>query len=326
VVEKDRTTVEARAIALPDKRSVAADPAIAALLANEHAATIAYVRTPLGTTDFRMSSYFADVGEVGATEIVNQAQADYVARYIRTNLPQYAGLPVLSMASPFKSGAAGPGDYTDVKAGPVALNNAADLYLYPNALAAVKIDGAGLKAWLEFSARRFNTIDAALAAPQELVNTAHPSFNFDEITSSDVHYEIDLTQPPGRRIRALSYRGKPVADNQELIVATNSYRAGGGGNVPGLDGSKTVLASPDTNRDVLIAHIQALKQLTRAANGDARSWSFARVKTAGPVVFHAPPGLLELARAAGLVNVSLLRGDDGAGKGFALYAIDLAQP
>jgi 2',3'-cyclic-nucleotide 2'-phosphodiesterase/3'-nucleotidase len=56
-------------------------------------------------------------------------------------------------------------------AGSLALNNAADLYLYPNALYAVKVDGAGLKAWLEKAARRFNTIDPAKTEPQELVNT-----------------------------------------------------------------------------------------------------------------------------------------------------------
>ena len=48
------------------------------------------------------------------------------------------------MASPFKSGHAGASDFTDVPAGPLALNNVADLYLYPNALYAVKINGAGL--------------------------------------------------------------------------------------------------------------------------------------------------------------------------------------
>ena len=62
----------------------------------------------------------------------------------------------------------GVGDYTDVKAGGVALNNAADLYLYPNALHAVKLDGAGLKAWLEKSAERFNRIDPASGALRTL--------------------------------------------------------------------------------------------------------------------------------------------------------------
>ena len=86
-----------------------------------------------------------------------------------------------------------------------------------------------------------------------------------------------------------------------------------------------MLASPDTNRDVLIAYIKASKQLTLAAHGAQRSWRFAKVKTAGPVVFHSAPGVLALARAAGLTNVSLLRADDGGGKGYALYAVDLSQ-
>ncbi len=135
------------------------DAAIARLVAEEHAATIAYVQTPVGATDFRMSTYFADVGDVSAIEVVNQAQSGYLAAYVKANLPQYAHLPVLSMSSPFKSGSAGVSDYTDVKAGNVALNNAADLYLYPNALYGVKMNGAELKAWLEQSAQRFNTID-----------------------------------------------------------------------------------------------------------------------------------------------------------------------
>ena len=86
-----------------------------------------------------------------------------------------------------------------------------------------------------------------------------------------------------------------------------------------------VIASPDTNRDVLIAWIRTHKRLTRAADGAARSWRFTPVATAGPVVFHAPPGRLELARAAGLQGVTELRADDGQGKGFALYAVDLSK-
>ncbi|HEV7813556.1 MAG TPA: metallophosphoesterase, partial [Janthinobacterium sp.] len=58
VVEKDKTIVEQRAIQNADQRFVAADPAIAGLIAAEHAATIRYVQTPVGKTDFRMSSYF----------------------------------------------------------------------------------------------------------------------------------------------------------------------------------------------------------------------------------------------------------------------------
>jgi 2',3'-cyclic-nucleotide 2'-phosphodiesterase/3'-nucleotidase len=324
-VDKDATVVETRATQQADKSFVAADPSLLPLVRTEHEATIAYVKTPVGSTGFRMSTYFADVGDSSAIQVVNQAQTAYVRDYVAANLPQYAKLPVLSMAAAFKSGNAGVGDYTDVAAGSLALNNAADLYLYPNALYAVKVDGAGLKAWLEKAAGRFNTIDPAKDAPQELVNPSFPSYNFDTITAPELSYEIDLTQAPGSRIRQLALNGKPVADTQAFLVATNNYRASGGGNFPGLDGSKTVVASPDASRDVLIAYIRSAKTLTRAANGAQRSWRFAPVKTAGPVVFHAPPDKIDLARAAGLAGVSQLRADDGQGKGFALYAVDLTK-
>jgi 2',3'-cyclic-nucleotide 2'-phosphodiesterase / 3'-nucleotidase len=324
-IARDRTVVETRATQQADKSYVAPDPAVLDLVRAEHEATIRYVRTPVGSTDFRMSTYFADVGDPSAIQVVNAAQAGYVRDYVKANLPQYRDVPVLSVSAAFKAGAAGPADYTDVAPGSLALNNAADLYLYPNALVAVKVDGAGLKAWLEQAARRFNTIDPARTAPQELVDSGFPSYNFDTVTAPDLRYEIDVTRPAGQRIRGLAWRGKPVAADQVFLVATNNYRASGGGNFPGLDGSRTVIAAPDANRDVLIAYIRARKRLTRATDGAARSWRFAPVHTVGPVVFHAPPGKLALARAAGLDNVSALRADDGQGKGFALYAVDLAK-
>ncbi|UGQ49215.1 bifunctional 2',3'-cyclic-nucleotide 2'-phosphodiesterase/3'-nucleotidase [Massilia endophytica] len=323
VVQKELTRVEVRATQVGDKRYAEADPAIAPLLAQEHEETIRYVKTPIGTASYRMSTYFADVGDVSAVQLVNQAQAGYLARYVQASLPQYAALPVLSMSSPFKAGSAGVTDYTDVAPGPVALNNAADLYLYPNALHGVKINGAELKSWLEKAAERFNTIDPSRTAPQELVNTGFPGYNFDMITDPQVRYQIDVTQPPGSRIRNLEYKGAPVAPSQEFLVATNNYRASGGGFFPGLDGSKTVVASPDNNREVLIAYIQAAKEL-KPAEG-ARSWSFVPVAAKGPIVFHSAPGKLDLARAAGLSNITQLKADDGQGKGFALYAIDLSR-
>ncbi len=122
-----------------------------------------------------------------------------------------------------------------------------------------------------------------------------PSYNFDTPTSSEISYEIDVTQAPGQRIRKLALRGVPVTPEQEFIVATNNYRASGGGNFPGLDGSKTILASPDTSRDVLIAYIRDVKKLTRATDGALRSWQFHEGQDggAGGIPFgagHAGPG------------------------------------
>lgn len=320
-VDRAATQVEVRSTRLPDKSYVMPDPDYAPMIAAEHAATIAYVKTPVGKTDFRMSSYFAEVGDVSALAVVNAAQADYVRKYLRANLPQYANLPVLAMAAPFKNGNAGPNDFTDVAAGSLAINSAADLYLFANTINAVKLNGAGLKAWLERAAWRFNTIDPASNKEQELINPSMPGFDFDMITTSDFRYEIDVTQPIGKRISDMRYLGKAVDPAMEFVVVTNSYRAGGGGNFPGLDGSNNIIASPDANRDAMIAYIRKLGSITRATLGSQRSWYFKRVKTHGPVVFHSAPDKLDLARAAGLHNVSLLRADDG--KGYSVYAVGL---
>jgi 2',3'-cyclic-nucleotide 2'-phosphodiesterase/3'-nucleotidase len=318
----------------PDKTKVflGADPVIAPLLATEHQATVAYVKTPIGTSDFDMSTMFADEGDVTAIQIVNQAQADYVTAYVQQNLPQYAGLPVLSVSAPFKSGFQGGSDYTDVKAGNIAINNAADLYLYPNTLHAVKVTGADILDWLERAATRFAQIDPTLATPQPLINPAMPGYNFDVFTDPRISYEIDVTQPlppmgmkASGRIKNLLWNGQPMDMSAEFIVATNNYRASGGGGFPGLDGSKTIYASPDTNRDVLIAYIKKVKTLTKAANGSERSWHFTKVMTMGPVTFTSAQNALPKAQAAGLTTISLLQQDDGSGKMLSVYAIDLSQ-
>ena len=69
----------------------------------------------------------------------------------------------------------------DVAAGPLAINNAADLYLYPNTVYAVKVAGSDIKNWLETAAKRFNTIDPTQATVQKLVST-FPGYNFDMFT------------------------------------------------------------------------------------------------------------------------------------------------
>ncbi len=323
-VDKTKTVVEARSIQNADKTFVAPLPAVAASIKAEHEATIAYVKTPIGRSDFAMTSYFVDVGDTSAIQIVNEAQADYVARYVKANLPQYETLPVLSTASPFKTGFAGGGDFTDIAAGDMAINNAADLYLFPNTLYAVKVTGAGLKDWLEAAARRFRQIDPAMTAEQSLTSTV-PGYTFDMITSKDFSYEIDVTQGNGNRVKNLTYKGAPVSPTAEFIVATNNYRASGGGNFPGLDGTKTLIASPDTNRDVLIEFIKATKNLTRKEHGSDRSWRFTKVATAGPITFKSAVGKLPLAAAAGINNVSLFKADDGSGKGLSVYQIDLSK-
>ena len=301
------------------------DATIAPLIETQHQAAITYVKTPIGSTDFRMSTLFADVGDPGAIQLVNQAQRDYVAAYVQASLPQYKSLPVLSVSAPFKSGFQGAADYTDVAVGAMSISSAADLYLYPNTVYAVKVNGGDIKAWLEAAAKRFNQIDPAKTEEQQLIST-FPGYNFDMFTTADVQYEIDVTQAVGGRIKNLTYLGKPIDVAQEFVIATNNYRATSGKSfIPKLDGSSAIWASPDANRDVVIGYVKQHPGITRSANGSAKSWRFAKVKTAGDVVFSSGVNALGVAQAALLPNVSLLAADDGLGKGTSKYKLDLSQ-
>ncbi len=328
-VDKSGSKAELRNIQAKDASGanvfVDADSSIAPLVDTQHQAAIAYVKTPIGSTDFRMSTLFADVGDPGAIQIVNQAQQAYVAAYIQANLPQYKSLPVLSVSAPFKSGFQGGADYTDVAVGPLAINNAADLYLYPNTVYAVKVNGADIKNWLESAAKRFNQISTTKTAEQQLISS-FPGYNFDMFTTADVQYEIDVTQPTGSRIKNLTYKGATMDPAQEFVIATNNYRATSGKSFSDkLDGSGTIWASPDANRDVVIDYIRKNPSVTRSANGAAKSWRFTKASTAGPVVFSSGAGALSVAQAAGLSGVSLVAADDGSGKGTSKYAIDLSK-
>ena len=93
-----------------------------------------------------------------SVQIVNNAQIWYAKKEL-AGTPE-GKLPILSAAAPFKAGTRGDATaYTDIPAGPIAIKNVADLYLYDNVTAILKVTGAQLKEWLEMSAGQFNTID-----------------------------------------------------------------------------------------------------------------------------------------------------------------------
>ncbi len=76
---------------------------------------------------------------------------------------------------------------------------------------------------------------------------------------------------------------------------------------------------------MLIEYIKTRKNLTLAADGAARSWRFTKVSTAGPVTFKSASGKLGVAQTLGLGNISVVKDDDGSGKGLGVYAIDLSK-
>lgn len=293
--------VAARPVMVDGQSVVEADSTITAAVASDHQATLDYMSTPIGSSTDDMFSFLALVKDDPSIQIVSDAQKAYVEDLIQGDV-NLQDLPVLSAAAPFKAcdrngDCSDEGSFTTVPAGELTLRNAADLYLYPNTLVAVKVTGDELRGWLECSASQFYQIDPGSSAPQELVNyTGFPTYNFDVIDG--VTYEIDVTQPPrddrdcnvindgAHRIQNLQYQGAAVTSDQEFIVATNNYRANGGV-FPGTGSDHIVINSPDANRTILADYIRNNSPVTPTADGN---WSFATISSGTSVkpIFRVP--------------------------------------
>ncbi|RNB54419.1 bifunctional 2',3'-cyclic-nucleotide 2'-phosphodiesterase/3'-nucleotidase [Brevibacillus gelatini] len=306
---------------------VEADQAVLDAVKEEHDHTVEWVRSAVGKTSSPIFSYFALVQDDPSIQIVTNAQKWFVEKNIKGT--EYEGIPVLSAGAPFKAGGRnGASYYTNIPAGTIAIKNVSDLYIYPNTLKAVLIDGSQLKEWLERSAGQFNQIDVKKTEEQPLINEAFPTYNFDVIDG--VTYQIDVTQPSryaidgklenkdANRIKKLSYNGKPVKPEDKFLVVTNNYRAGGGGNFPGLDGKNIVIDSPDENRQVVIDYILSQKDINPAADNN---WTFAPIDAKVNVTFTSSPDAKPFAEK--MPNLKFIGQLES---GFAKFAIDLSKP
>lgn len=318
------------------KPLVDSDKEMTERLAVDHQATQEFVNQPIGKANDVMYSFLALVQDDPTVQIVNLAQKDYVERFIQGDA-NFDGLPVLSAAAPFKVGGRknDPNNFTEVEAGELTFRNAADLYLYPNTLVALKISGAEVKEWLECSAGQFKQIDPTITTPQSLINwDDFRTYNFDVIDG--VNYQIDVTKaakydgdcklinPNSTRIVDLTYQGKPIDVKQNFIIAVNNYRAYSN-KFPGTGAQFVAFDSPDENRSIVASYISRMSkekgQVTPSADNN---WSFAPIKSTVKldIRFETSPSdkAAQFIKERAMYPTERISNDD---IGFAVYRVNL---
>ncbi|GLT13364.1 2',3'-cyclic-nucleotide 2'-phosphodiesterase [Vibrio algivorus] len=319
------------------QKSLAAEDAeIKQAINSDHQATRKFVNQPIGKANDVMYSFLSLVQDDPTVQIVNLAQKDYVERFIQGD-PNLDGLPVLAAAAPFKAGGRknDPSNFTEVEAGQLTFRNAADLYLYPNTLVAMKVSGEEVQEWLECSAGQFNQINPNSDKVQSLINwDEFRTYNFDVIDG--VNYQIDITQPArydancqlinkdSHRIVGLTYQGKPINPKQTFIVATNNYRAYSG-TFAGTGADHVAFDSPDENRTILADYISRVsKQKGEVTPSADNNWSFAPIKTSADlkIQFETSPSdvATKFIKDKAQYPMRKVSKDD---VGFAVYQIDL---
>lgn len=259
------------------------------LVAEEHQGTIDYMSTPIAAIDVNMNSFFPQLVPDLSIQVVNQAQLHQLMKWKQEGVFADASKDAifLSVSAPFKSGRNGPQDYTNIQEGELTNASVADIYVFDNNTPAVlKMTGSDMKNWIEWvNSNAYNSLP--LAAGERFLNESFPGYNFDVFFGGfdtnnegllkytvNVENESKYTNINGfehqvtdnQQLTSLTYNGVEIADDAEIYVITNNYRASNV-KMPGVD--KAVLVKEEAafnNREL----VQFYLEDSLAANqGDA---------------------------------------------------------
>ena len=188
---------------IPVTEQVTPDAQILALAKPYHDATEAWLAKTVSRSPADLGTDTARVEPNPLLSLIHDAQLD-------------AGHADVSLATMFNT-------RVHISAGEITLRQIFALYPYENTLFTVEMTGAQLKDALEHSASFYPEWPG-----KDKESLRLPGYEVD--TAAGVNYILDLAQPAGRRVRELTFRGKPLDPAQKLRVAVNHYRYYGGGN------------------------------------------------------------------------------------------------
>ena len=175
-----------------------------------------------------------------------------------------------------------------IAAGDVTVGDMFNLYKYENQLYVMLLTGKEIRNHLEMSYDLWTNMmvsaDDHLLLLNEEAQDEHERarfknflFNFDSATGID--YEVDVTQPIGKKVRILRMSdGTPFDENKQYKVAVNSYRGNGGGElltkgagIPRDSLAKRIIWESDRDqRYYLMKEIERLGTIAPKANNNWR--------------------------------------------------------
>ncbi|HZI99937.1 MAG TPA: 5'-nucleotidase C-terminal domain-containing protein, partial [Gemmatimonadaceae bacterium] len=212
-------------------RGHAEQAAVLAASASTHRAAVAYANAVIGNTPVAWRGDSARLEDTPLIDLINEVEMK-------------AAKADLASSAAFTLDAS-------IPAGPITVAKIAQLYPYDNTLRAVRISGAQLRDYLEYSARYYTRVDNGVPIPDPQI----PGYNFDMVSGAD--YTLDLTKPIGSRLTALTFKGKPVAPTDSFTFALNNYRQTGGGGFAMLRGAPVVFDQQQEIRQLLIDEVRA---------------------------------------------------------------------
>ncbi|NUO98492.1 MAG: bifunctional metallophosphatase/5'-nucleotidase [Nonomuraea sp.] len=261
--QRGRWVVTGKSSTTLNTNTVEEDPKIVALLKPQHDTTVGYVNKVVAKSAEELSAAESPYKDTPILDYIQQVQTETVKAALPGNT-----LPVLSIAAPFSRTAVFP-------AGDVRVRDVAGLYVYDNTLLAIKLTGAQIKDYLEYSARYFNQLNPGDPVDVAKLTNANntPDYNYDQL--SGVSYDVDVAKPAGQRIANLAFEGAPIPADKEFVVAINNYRQSGGGGFPHVTSAPVLYNAQVEIRQALIEYATA-KGTINPADFAAANWKLTR--------------------------------------------------
>jgi 2',3'-cyclic-nucleotide 2'-phosphodiesterase/3'-nucleotidase len=232
--EQGRWSVIGReATTLPVTEELAADPAVLALAEPYERETRAWLDKAIGQCAESLDARESRLHDTAIMDLIQLVQLE-------------AGKADVSFAASFSPSAR-------IPAGKVTVRDVFSLYVYDNTLVVIEATGLQIKQALEHAARYFKPWQPG-ATPEQLMDPKIPGYNFD--MAAGVSYTIDLTRPPGDRIRDLRYKGAPLDPGLKLRVSINNYRYNGGGGYTMFKACPVLQKSSEELRTLIIEWIE----------------------------------------------------------------------
>ena len=183
-----------------------------------------------------------------------------------------------------------------------------NLYKFENKLCTVKMTGEEIRRHLEMSYSLWiNTMESKedhilllnenTKDNNERAGFKNYIFNFD--SAAGIDYEVDVTKPDGHKVKIIQFsNGEPFNPRQTYLVAMNSYRANGGGELltrgAGLSKSeiekRKVWESELDLRYYLMQEIENVGTITPKANNNWRfvpeEWTMPAIERDKKILFQ----------------------------------------
>ncbi|MCL1067547.1 bifunctional 2',3'-cyclic-nucleotide 2'-phosphodiesterase/3'-nucleotidase [Shewanella olleyana] len=257
------------------------DGEIEDLVETEHEGTVEYMAETIAEIDVNMNSFFPQVVPDLSMQVVNEAQLHQLKKWKEAG--DFADASddalLLSVSAPFKSGRNGGADYTNIQEGELTNASIADIYVFDNNTPAVlKMTGKDMRNWIEWiNSNAYRSLP--LADGETFLVEEFPGYNFDAFFGGfdaegngllkykvNVEKESKYTNIDGfkydttdsEQLTSLTYNGVEIADDAEIYVITNNYRASNS-DMPGVDNATIVKEDGSiVNRDLVQTYLADL--------------------------------------------------------------------